>query len=389
MKTYDWMVVGAGIAGATLSYELIEKGFDVLLLDRNGRGRNATSYSYGGLAYWSGTSELTRQLCAEGIEIHRHLSEALAAETEFREIDLILTIEAGENPQTLAAAYSHFAIPPQLLSPEEACEREPLLEASAISGALKLPHGHVHPHKTNQAYRQAFLRRGGEIHLGAAVRLLRRGNAIVGVATASQNFYAQNTAVCAGAFSRSLLAGSGIQVRLYFTHAHLIQTPPTDLHLRTLVMPASQKRFSLEAWASQPEREPSWDRPSREVVASALDPGAVQFLDGSFCLGQLSQIATDPNAAIDVAGSEAKIRQGIGRILPLLENIPGTARHCLVAFAHHSLPLVGEIPPFRGLSIFSGFTSPLVFAPPLARHFARWAAGERDSILPLEPGPYS
>ncbi|MHC5825252.1 MAG: FAD-dependent oxidoreductase, partial [Nostoc sp.] len=65
MKTYDWIVVGGGITGATLAYELAKTGFSVLLLEQYSRPQNATRYSYGGLAYWSATTKLTRQLCED------------------------------------------------------------------------------------------------------------------------------------------------------------------------------------------------------------------------------------------------------------------------------------------------------------------------------------
>jgi glycine/D-amino acid oxidase-like deaminating enzyme len=34
-----------------------------------------------------------------------------------------------------------------------------------------------------------------------------------------------------------------------------------------------------------------------------------------------------------------------------------------------------------GIHLFSGFTSTLVFAPPLARHFASWATGKKDNLI--------
>ena len=55
--------------------------------------------------------------------------------------------------------------------------------------------------------------------------------------------------VCAGGFSRKLLQTSGIPIQVYFTHAEIIETPPVDLKLNTLIMPANLKRSQLEAEA--------------------------------------------------------------------------------------------------------------------------------------------
>lgn len=382
MRTYDWIVIGGGITGSALAYELLKQGFSVLLQEKDAAPNNATLYSYGGLAYWSGTTPLTRQLCKEGIEIHRNLSEELGSDTEFRELDLLLTIEAEKEPQELAKNYARFDISPRLLSVKEALELEPLLDPDAISGALRLPHAHVHPQKTTRAYQAAFRDRGGDIVIDAAVELLRQGSRILGVKTTRQTYHAANTVVCAGAWSRILLKEAGIALQHYFTHAQLIRIPPVDFKLQTLVMPALQKRFLLEAKASSLEFESLWERSDCQPPTPILDPGAVQFLDRSLYLGQISQILPHPEAEIDPRSGEAEIRQGVGNVLPILKNLPGTWHRCLVSFSGNSIALVGKLENFAGIYIFSGFTSTLVYAPPLARHFASWVATEEDEIIP-------
>lgn len=387
MATYDWIIVGGGITGAALGYELRRQGFTVLLLEQNAIPDNATRYSYGGLAYWSGTSELTRVLCQEGKEIHHHLSEELGGDTQFRELDLLLTIDRNDDPQAKVDEYAQFATPATLLSAEEACQLEPLLNKEAIAAALTVRHGHIHPDRTNQAYLQAFRRAGGEMQIAQVGELLQSDYKIQGVKTPQQNYYAANTVVCAGGLSRALLKASGLDLPLYFTRAEMIEMPTVGLKLQTIVMPADTKRFQLEAKASTSDLEPLWDEPGHEPVPAILDASVVQFLDGSLRIGQISRVLTDPYAQISASQSEAAIRRQVGEILPAIENLPGSWHDCLVAFSNNNLPVVGPITGIEGGYVFSGFTNPLVFVPPLAKRFANWVAGGEDGIVEeLFPG---
>lgn len=377
---YDWIVIGGGITGACLAYELNQQGLRVLLLEKDQTPDNATVYSYGGLAYWSGTDAVTRTLGQEGIELHRSLAQELDADTEFRELDLILTIARQDNPEAIASNYDCFAITPELLSVNEACSLEPLLNPNAIAGALRLPHGHIHPQKTTTAYLKAFQRHGGTIIYEPVIDFIRQEATIIGVKTASNTYYAEQTVVCAGGLSRSLLHQAQIEVSNYFTHAQLILTPPVDLELATVVMPAVQQRFSLEA-KTQQLQPTDWNPPYESRSKTIIDPGAVQFSDGSICMGQISAIAPNPNTNIDLATAETEIRQRVGEVLPLLEDLTGTCHSCLVAFNHQAIALVGNIQSIPGICLFSGFTSTLVFAPILARRFARWTTGAEDPII--------
>ncbi|MBD2212071.1 FAD-binding oxidoreductase [Nostoc linckia FACHB-104] len=375
MKTYDWIVVGAGITGATLSYELAKVGFSVLLLEQFQTPDNATRYSYGGLAYWSGTTPLTRQLCEEAIARYQILSQELDADIEFRELDLLLTIPTDINPQITATSYNNVRVPPQLLTVTEACQLEPLLNKDAISGALTVKHGHIHAEKTTEAYIQAFLRLGGEIKIEQVLQILPNG-----VKTNTTNFSSANVAICAGGLSRQLLKSAGIPIKVYFTHAEVIKTPPVELRLNTLVMPANMQRFQLEATSTQVDE--LWNQPDNEPLPPILDAGAIQFQDGSLRLGQISRVLTNPHAEVNFQESENWLRKSIGKVLPLLENLPGTLHKCLVAFSSNSLPIIGAVPECESIHIFSGFSNPLVLVPPLAQHFANFASSKQDDIIP-------
>ncbi|ODG97630.1 FAD-dependent oxidoreductase [Nostoc sp. KVJ20] len=374
MKIYDWIVVGGGITGAALAYELVKTGFAVLLLEQYSTPQNATRYSYGGLAYWSGNTPLTRLLCEEAIARYHILSQELDADIQFRELDLLLTISAANDPEATAASYNHFAIPPRLLSVQEACELEPQLNREAISGALTVKHGHIHPEKTSLAYIQAFECAGGEMQITQVLQVLQDG-----VKTTTATYHSANVVICAGGLSRQLLKSAGVSIKLYFTHAEIIETPPVDIKLRTLVMPANLQRFQLEAESTQVDE--LWDELGNDLVPPILDAGAIQFPDGSIRIGQISRVIADPHAKVNSEVSEKWLRRSVGQILPTLENLPGTWYHCLVAFSGNQLPLIGAIPGFESVHVFSGFSNPLVLIPPLAKRFANFATGNEDEII--------
>jgi glycine/D-amino acid oxidase-like deaminating enzyme len=381
MKTYDWIVVGAGITGAALAYELAKQGLQVLLLEKEKNPHSATYYSYGGVSYWSGSTTINRQLCQESKHILSHLSQELDGETEYRELNLVLTIPHGHDPDTVRKNYENCLNPPDYLTVEEALELEPLLNPDQIAGVLTVAHGHIHAQKTTQAYLQAFLRLGGTLEIAPGMSLLRQNERITGVIASQNTYQAENTVICAGAFSRSFLEANNIQIPLYFSHAQVIKTPPLNIRLRSLVMPAILQRLKIESQVRQPDKESDWNLPNSNVMAAIIEPGAIQFLDGSFYLGQASQIITDSRMIPDLTQSETEIRSQIAKILPQLANVPGTCHHCLVAFGDPNRPLVGKIQNFDGIHLFSGFTSPLAYAPPLARHFATWVVQGTDNII--------
>lgn len=382
MKTFDWIVVGAGVTGAALSYELVNQGRSVLMIEQHESLQGATRFGYGGVAYWAGTTDLTRRLCAEGVARLRSLAEELEVDPGFRDGKLLLTIAPQTDPATMAQRYAHFAIQPELLTVEAAYAIEPLLNPQAIAGALLLPHGWVLPHTLAESFQQAFVRLGGEQRIAQVTGLLRGNNQrVTGVQCQTESFAAANVVICAGALSRSLLKTVGISVPIYFTHAELIETRPVDLTLNALIMPADTKRFQLEADSTAPELEPLWDQPGNELAPPILDIGVVQLADRSLRIGQTSRVLTDPNAPLDPIASQAELRSGIGILMPALQTVPGTWHHCLVAFSRDRLPLIGALPGAEGLYVFSGFSNPLAIVPSLAKRFAAHVSKREDPLF--------
>lgn len=380
---HDWIVIGGGITGISLSYELQKVGFSVLLIEQHQQLQGASSLGYGGISYWAGTTSVTQQLCQEGIVRQRELSHELGMDTEFRELDLLLTLEPDADPQGILSQYTNCLIAPTLLKVQEACDREPLLNPKGIGGALLFPHAHINLDSFTTAHSQAFQRLSGEIIYAKVDRLLIEGDRIAGVVTEREEFRSNQVVVCAGAMSRALLKASGLRSRIYYTHAEAIDTEPVALELRSMVMPADTKRYELEGSTTNIDQDAIWDITGQELFPPSVDAGAIQFCDRRIRFGQLSRVLTDPYAAIDSIQSETTIREYVSKVLPKIGELKGKWRNCLVAFSSDNLPLVGSLKEYENLHLFSGFTSPTVYVPALSRRFAAFAKGEPDDIIPL------
>lgn len=372
---YDWIVIGGGITGSALSYELAKLGLKVLLLEKDEIPINATYLSYGGVFYWSGTYELTRQLGTESKEIHLNLTEELELPTDLRETSIIFTISPKDDYQSLLNQYQQFTIVPQVLDPQQAREIEPLLNPNAISKAFLMPYLHINPQKTNFAYQTAFQRQGGKIFREKVIALIQDQETIKGVKTDKNTYLSENTVICAGGLTHSFLKETGIFLPFYFTHTYLLKTPPTNLSLNTPVMSAHLKRLELE------KNVVNIIKSEKKINDRIIDAGAIQFKDNSLCLGQISEINSNPQNISDLTDCENQIREEIGKILPSLAHLEGKIYHSLVAFHPDHLALVGKIPNYQGIYLFSGFTSPLVFVPPLARHFAQWVIQGNSPVI--------
>ncbi|MEL6813602.1 MAG: FAD-binding oxidoreductase [Cyanobacteria bacterium J06598_3] len=376
MQTYDAIVVGNGLAGAALSYELVKAGLSVLLLD-DGNPDSGTRYSYGGIGYWAGTTDLTETLFREGFARHQALPDELGADTQLRELDLLLTVEKGADVEALKKDYEMFRTPPQFVSTAEACEIDPQLSAEAIDGAFSIRHAHVDPMSVVAAYNQAFRRLGGHHNISAMTGLVKIEETVTGVTTEAQAYPAKTVIVAAGAYSLKLLQAAGLQVPLQFTHAEIVETPPLDCEVRSLIMPATNARVDLESDAATAA---DWQKPDHQVMPPVLEAGVIQFKNKTARIGQISRFHTAYTPPADSDTAKRDMISAIAHQLPCLSQAPGDWRHCLVTFTQDGLPLLGPVPGIQGLQLFSGFTGPFSLVPSVAQRYARQLANATDKI---------
>ena len=381
MQFYEVIIIGSGITGASLAYELVRLGVKVLLIEQDDKSPSATRYSYGGISYWAGMTDLTRSLAQESLEIHRQNVSALDLPTEFRELPLIGTISHAQDPIAVLKTYEHFTKQAQLLTPAEAVDLEPLLNPDGIAAATLMPYAQINPIETAKGYCQTMVRLGGHRAYDRVLTIKSESDG-VRVHGKLETYHGDRVILCTGGGTRALLRDSGLVIRQYFSHAESIETDPCDLQMRSVVMPAEIRRFELERSAAIDDGpwEEGLTGHNQDLTPPILDAGALQFTDSSLRFGQISRTQTNLATVSSPKASEQWIRSGLAKILPKVAQVPGRWVTCTVAFSADQLPLVGPVGTDRRVQVFSGFSNPMALVPATAKRFARQLLSDQNLV---------
>jgi hydrogen cyanide synthase HcnC len=257
----DVIVVGGGVIGCAVAYELARRAVRVLLLDKSLPGR-ATSASAGGL--WP-----VGEAVGLGCGVIYHLSQSAGAlfdeapsdgpeplPTPFREFlvasnarfpQLAVTLRelAGVDIECIPGAgllYVIFdererafvdrvarAVPPQmglrLLSRAEITRIEPVLSPDVLGGAL-LPGEHqVNPMLLAEAFKRAAIRKGAIFRHDCRVTSLSiRGQRVAGVEVGDEFLACQTVVNAAGAWAGTLAATAGLDLPIFPVRGQIVLT---------------------------------------------------------------------------------------------------------------------------------------------------------------------
>lgn len=162
-------VVGGGIIGCAVAYELGRRGADVCVLERRAVGLGATQASAGMLAPFIEADHAgpLRRLAARSLELYdRFVADVVADSGATVPYERCGTIEAALDARSLARLeraareLSGTGLECRLLSRSEALGQEPHLRPS-VTGALHVPsHGFVAASALTMALRGAAMRHG-------------------------------------------------------------------------------------------------------------------------------------------------------------------------------------------------------------------------------------
>jgi glycine/D-amino acid oxidase-like deaminating enzyme len=377
MSRHDIIVIGGGIAGAALTYELARRGVRPLLIEARAIAGGASGATMG-MALWVGFQTDDELATARaGIGRLAELADELDADADLQHRRLPALVLAPDS-QTLdalhkqAARFNAAGLTAQIAEADQLAAIEPALNPAPFAGALVAEQDHLDTVALAEAYIRAARRLGATVreHIAISGFELTHGR-VTAVRAGHESFAADQVVLAAGAWTRRLAALAGVDAPIYHIHGEAIATAPRPPTLRSMLMLASREGHAAleDRVAEAINAGASWEqwRDDRD----ARDLSAVQTRDGRVLLGQVSR--ADPAVSLPFRPAViAQIHAVAARAIPALAD--AMIAHGWIApvpFTADHQPLIGRAPTCEMLYIFAGFRSAVITAPVAASLLAQ------------------
>ncbi|MEK5039367.1 NAD(P)/FAD-dependent oxidoreductase [Sporosarcina sp. FSL K6-3457] len=356
-----YIIIGAGILGASTAYHLAKAGADVTVVDRKDAGQ-ATDAAAGIICPWLSQRRnkawyaLAKGGAAYYKSLIRQLEEDGETDTGYRSVGAVsLQTDTVKLDKMVERAMARREDAPeigdirQLNAVDTSSLFPPLLPDYAsvhVSGAAR-----VNGRALRDALNRAAKKHGAKFINGSGT-LIATNNRVMGVQVGNQSFSADSVLVTAGAWAAELLAPLGIQLQVNGQKAQIVhlQLDYTQTDEWPVVMPPTDQYIL------------AFDE--GEVVIGATHEDDVQF-DQRVTAGGLREVL-DKALAVAPGLADATFTE---------------ARVGYRPFTPGFLPIIGEVPGVQGLLLANGLgASGLTVGPFLGQQLAQLALGERVDI---------
>ncbi|HEY9766261.1 MAG TPA: FAD-binding oxidoreductase [Chroococcales cyanobacterium] len=242
-KTAEVVVIGGGVNGASIAYNLAKRGCkDVVVLEKDFLASGATGRCGAGVRQQWGT-EMNLRLSMGSMRMFERMNEELEyrGDIELTQTGYLLVAynerqweQFGKNVEL----QHRFGLDVRKLKPQEAKEVVPCLNIDGLVGATYCPtDGFSNPFHVTQAYAEAAKRLGVEIETFTKVTGIERNNGSVsGVVTDKGKISAPIIVDAAGGWSQEIARMAGIELPVYSERHQVMITEPVDPLFAPMVM---------------------------------------------------------------------------------------------------------------------------------------------------------
>jgi 4-methylaminobutanoate oxidase (formaldehyde-forming) len=224
-------IVGGGVIGCSIAYHLTRLGWnDVILLEQNQLAGGTTWHAAGLVGRLRTTNSMTR-INKYSAELYAGLEKETGHSVGWKQVGSIIVGRSKDRMvqlQRTAAMSERFGVEVQLVSPEFALEKWPLLRIDDVLGAAWLPHdGKLVPKELAIALAKGAQSRGAKIIENVRVRrVLHQNGRATGLETEEGLVKAEYVVLAGGMWARELGLSCGATIPLYPVEHHYVVTEP-------------------------------------------------------------------------------------------------------------------------------------------------------------------
>ncbi|MGE0679648.1 MAG: glycine oxidase ThiO [Candidatus Binatia bacterium] len=238
-KTADVVVIGGGVIGSAIAWHLSAQQQQVILVEKNQPGQEASAAAAGILAVASGRSKRgpMYQLKRAGQEMYptlvRELEERTGIDIEYQTtgvLDLIRTDADEKKYRQLYELRREQGYAATWLTAEEVRRLEPTLTAE-LRGAVHFSGDHhLHNGKLAEAWAKAVEQRGGVVQTGVIVNETRiEGSKVTAVRIGDEWVSINTVVIAAGSWSRQVGNLFGLTIPIEPAKGQMITVRSTEL----------------------------------------------------------------------------------------------------------------------------------------------------------------
>ena len=213
-RTYDVIVVGGGLVGCSITYQLAFSGKRVLLLEQRDICSGASGRNGGmtgeGSALHATAGRAVYDLTSENLRMLKDFSRSLDSDFELRlpgTLDVATTQEQLHHLEEAVAQQKAAGLDVELLDASAARERQPALSPDILGAKFAAGHGHLWPFGLVFGFAREATRLGAEIRTRTPVTsLLKQAEGVRGVLTdAGESIEAETVVLATNAYTPLLL----------------------------------------------------------------------------------------------------------------------------------------------------------------------------------------
>lgn len=233
METAEAVVVGGGVVGCALAYQLAKRGVQVVLLERATLGSQSTGRCAGGVRQQF-SSETNVRLQQLAVRLLLDFHEETGGHADFRQVGYLFVLTRAQDVddfRLLLESWHRLGLSEaRWVTPDEAGRLSPILNVKDVLGGTFCPSdGLASPADVTAGYAGAARRLGARLHEGVTVTGIDLdGDRVTAVRTSAGSISTQLVFACAGAWSAEVgrMVGVDLPVRPFRRHVFVTDAFP-------------------------------------------------------------------------------------------------------------------------------------------------------------------